>query len=80
MSLLGCKISEFVDYFGSLFTDGMSWDEYMKGGIHIDHKKPCASFDLTKAPQQKLCFHYTNLQPLWALDNLKKASKVYEDH
>lgn len=39
---------------------------------HIDHIKPCCSFDLTKADQQRECFHFTNLQPLWAKDNLRK--------
>lgn len=52
----------------------MTWDNY--GEWHIDHIKPCASFDLTCPIQQKLCFNYTNLQPLWAIDNLKKQHKL----
>lgn len=75
MELLGCTIDEFKSHFESLFTEGMSWDKYMEGGIHIDHKIPCISFDLTKEEEQKKCFHYTNLQPLWAIDNLKKGTK-----
>ena len=78
MNLLGCTIDEFKMYFESLFTDGMSWEKYMEGGIHIDHIKPCISFDLTKEEEQRKCFHYTNLQPLWAIDNLKKGTKIYE--
>lgn len=48
------------------------------GEWHIDHIKPCASFDLTDPEEQKECFHYTNLQPLWAKDNLNKGAK-YDD-
>ena len=51
----------------------MSWDNY--GKWHIDHVRPCSSFDLTDAKQQEECFHYTNLQPLWAAENLQKGSK-----
>ena len=58
------------------FVDGMNWNNYGKNGWHIDHIKPCASFDLTDPKQQKICFHYTNLQPLWAIDNLIKHSKL----
>jgi FKBP-type peptidyl-prolyl cis-trans isomerase len=75
MNLLGCTIDEFKIHFESLFIDGMTWDKYMEGGIHIDHKIPCIAFDLTDIGQQKKCFHYSNLQPLWAIDNLKKGVK-----
>lgn len=54
----------------------MNWTEYEKGNIHIDHIIPCAIFDLRKEEAQKKCFHYTNLQPLWKADNLKKAAKI----
>lgn len=47
-----------------------------KHGWHVDHIIPCSSFDLTDIKQQKICFHYTNLQPLWAIDNLKKSNKI----
>lgn len=75
MDLIGCPIEVLIDHIQSLFTVGMSWDLVMTGRIHIDHKKPCASFDLADPEQQKLCFHYSNLQPLWALDNLRKQDK-----
>lgn len=75
MQLLGCTIEEFIKHFENLFKDGMNWTAYMNGEIHIDHIKPCASFDLTKEEEQRICFHYKNLQPLWELDNLKKGSR-----
>jgi len=51
----------------------MNWSNY--GKWHIDHIKSCASFDLSKKSEQKKCFHYTNLQPLWAEENIKKGGK-----
>lgn len=63
-------------YLESQFLPGMTWENHSPDGWHIDHKKPCSSFDLTDPEQQKACFHYTNLQPLWATDNLSKGKKV----
>jgi hypothetical protein len=71
--LLGCSMDECRHHLEKQFTAGMTWDNHGKHGWHIDHIKPCASFDLTDIEQQKQCFHYTNLQPLWAEDNLKKG-------
>jgi len=76
IDLLGCTIGELKIHLESQFTDGMNWDNYGKYGWHIDHIKPCASFDLTDPEEQKKCFHYSNLQPLWWIDNLKKGSKI----
>ena len=75
--LIGCTIKELRIYLESLFQEGMTWENYGKGGWHVDHIKPCAAFDLTDSIQQNICFHYTNLQPLWAIDNLSKNS-IYE--
>jgi hypothetical protein len=47
----------------------------MCGKIHLDHKKPCALFDLSNPEHQKLCFHFSNIGPLWWLDNIKKGDK-----
>ena len=71
--LVGCTWQELRDYLQSFFADGMSWENM--GQWHIDHIRPCASFDLTEPEQQKECFHYTNLQPLWAEDNRTKSDK-----
>ena len=74
--LLGCTYEEARLHLESQFTDGMSWDNYGLHGWHIDHIIPCASFDLSDPDQQRQCFHYTNLQPLWAEDNLRKSDKI----
>jgi len=77
MNLIGCSIYELLQHLENQFTDGMSWDNY--GKWHIDHIKPCASFDLTNPEEQKKCFHYSNLQPLWAADNIRKSDKVLDN-
>ena len=74
INFLGCSPTFLKTYIESQFKDGMSWGNY--GQWHIDHIKPCASFDLSKPEEQRKCFHYTNLQPLWAKDNLSKGDKV----
>lgn len=66
IDLLGCSINFLKNYLESKFTQGMTWENRGNNGWHIDHIKPCASFDLSDPEQQKRCFHYTNLQPLWA--------------
>jgi hypothetical protein len=76
MELIGCTIDELKLHLEKQFTTGMSWDTYCYKGWHIDHIIPCASFDLTDPVQQKKCFHYTNLQPLWWDDNISKGAKV----
>lgn len=54
----------------------MSWDNYGLTGWHIDHIIPCYNFDLTNPVEQALCFHYSNLQPLWAEKNLSKNKRL----
>ena len=76
MELLGCNIQEAKEHLEKQFKDGMSWENYGYNGWHIDHIMPCASFDLTDPEQQKKCFHYTNLQPLWASENMSKGAKI----
>lgn len=73
LDLLGCSIDELKMYLEQKFIDGMNWENY--GQWHIDHIKPCCRFDLTDFEQQKECFHYSNLQPLWAKDNITKNGK-----
>lgn len=73
MDLLGCSIDFFRLHLESLFQEGMTWENRGFYGWHIDHIRPCSSFDFTDPEQQRECFHYTNLQPLWAHDNLVKS-------
>jgi hypothetical protein len=75
MELMGCSWDELKTHLESQFTGKMSWGNYGLRGWHIDHIKPCAKFDLTLDSEQKKCFHYTNLQPLWAEDNWAKGDK-----
>ena len=76
IDLLGCSIVELKAHLEAKFTDGMSWENY--GEWHVDHIKPCASFEnLGTCPkQQRECFHYSNLQPLWATENRQKYSNA----
>jgi len=75
---LGCCKEEFIEYFQSKFKENMSWNNH--GKWHIDHIKPCALFNLLDEEEQKKCFHYTNLQPLWASENLSKGCKYVNDN
>lgn len=76
MNLTGCTIEELRAHLESRFADGMNWENYGRNGWHIDHIKPCSSFDMLQESVQKKCFHFTNLQPLWWRDNLRKSDKV----
>ena len=72
---LGCSREEFVKYFESLFTEGMTWEAVYSGKIHIDHIIPVSTAE-TEEDLIRLS-HYTNLQPLWAEENLKKGNNVH---
>lgn len=69
---LGCSISELKLHLESKFQPGMSWDNY--GDWHIDHIEALVKFDLTDRDQFLEVCHYTNLQPLWARENLMKGA------
>tara|TARA_B100002019_G_C21162377_1_gene543990 strand:- start:73 stop:1026 length:954 start_codon:yes stop_codon:yes gene_type:complete len=73
INLTGCDLAFLKGYLEAKFTEGMTWENH--GKWHIDHIVPCCSFNLEDAEEQKKCFHYTNLQPLWARDNLVKGGK-----
>lgn len=73
MELLGCNVAQFLAHIEGQFLPGMSWENRQLW--HLDHRTPCAAFDLTQRAQLAACFHYTNYQPLWALDNMRKGAK-----
>jgi len=73
MKLVGCSIQDFRLHLEKQFKLGMSWSN--QGLWHIDHIQPCKSFDLRKPAEQKKCFHYNNLQPLWAKENISKGAR-----
>lgn len=75
LNYLGCSIEEARIHIEKQFTKGMNWNNHGNYGWHIDHIKPCSKFDLTNEEEQKECFNYKNLQPLWAKDNLSKGNK-----
>ena len=75
--LLGCTFEKARKHIQEQFIQGMTWGNHGNGPNkwHIDHIRPCAYFDFTNPTHQKMCFHYTNLQPLWSTDNIRKRDK-----
>ena len=71
MDLVGCSIEFLVDYLEKTKVEGKDYSD-----AHIDHIRPCASFDLTDPEQQRECFRYTNLQWLPAMENISKGAKL----
>lgn len=69
--LVGCSPTDLRAHLESLFLPGMSWGN--RHLWHVDHRKALATFDLTKIDQQRAAFHFSNLQPLWATDNIRKG-------
>jgi hypothetical protein len=72
--LIGCSWSQLKLHIEQRFSPGMSWGNY--GYWHIDHILPCDSFDLSNPAELRKCFHFSNLQPLWAAENISKSNKV----
>src|ERR1035437_1582369 len=73
LKLCGCSADFLKSHIESQFNAGMSWDNYGIRGWHIDHKIPVSFFDLSNTEDQKKCFHYTNMQPLWGVENIRKG-------
>lgn len=78
IQLLGCSISYLKEFLEGKFKEGMNWENH--GEWHIDHIRPCVLFNLLDEEEQKKCFHYTNLQPLWAIENLSKGCKYIDEN
>jgi len=73
--LLGMNIDQFWNHLESKFKPGMTKENHGKIW-HIDHIIPCAAFDQSNPEDQKVCWHYTNLQPLFVHENLSKGAKI----
>lgn len=79
---IGCTPSELRQYLESKFLDGMSWENYgnpsgdHSSGWHIDHIIPLSSFDFSVEENIYVAWHYSNLRPLWGLDNLRKSNRI----
>lgn len=71
--LLGMSVPKFKSWIATQFTESMSWDNYGYSTWHLDHIRPCASFDLTDPAQQLLCFNWRNQRPLQASLNMTKS-------
>lgn len=76
IELLGCTIDVARKHIESQFKEGMSWSNHGMATWHIDHIIPLAKFNLTNYEEQKKAFHFTNLQPLFASDNLSKNCRT----
>lgn len=73
---LGCTVEALRDHLEKQFMPGMNWNNWNRTGWHIDHIRPLAKFDLTDPVQLAEACNYSNLQPLWARDNLRKGKRV----
>ena len=73
MELIGCTIEELRKHIESKFEPWMTWENH--GLWDLDHIKACAKFNLTDPVQQRICFHWSNLQPLEHIANIKKGAK-----
>jgi hypothetical protein len=82
MELLGCTREHFMAHIERQFKRGMTWDNHGvgEGKWNLDHIQACASFDLTRADHQRICFHWTNIRPMWAIDNIKKGDSMTHPH
>lgn len=74
LEYLGCSIAEFKAHIESQWQEGMTWENHSKDGWHIDHIKPLDWF-IKNSDDPWQANHYTNLQPLWAEENLSKSNK-----
>lgn len=75
VELVGCSPDALMHHLQSRFKKGMAWNNYGTEW-HIDHIVPCSKFNLIDPAEQKRCFHFSNLRPLWAKDNLKKSDTI----
>ena len=78
VSDLGCSVPEFRKYIESQFSEGMTWQNY--GEWHLDHIVPLSKFNLQDRQQFLIACNYSNMQPMWSNDNLKKHDTSILDY
>jgi len=76
MELLGCSRKQLRKHLSAQFTEGMTLENYGADGWVIDHIIPVSHFDHKDQKQVEVCWHYTNMQPLWDRDNLIKSDML----
>jgi hypothetical protein len=74
ITMVGMTPIQLRQYLESLFTDGMSWDNYERRGWHVDHDIPMHAFDKSNPIQQLACSYYKNLRPMWGRPNIQKGA------
>jgi hypothetical protein len=79
LEITGCSLADFKKHFESLFTEGMTWELFYQGKIHIDHIIPLDAFNMKNPLHQRASFHRSNLQPLWRKSNLEKSFKYKQE-
>lgn len=80
VSDLGCSLGFLMQWLEEQFQPGMTWDNYGEGSYQwsLDHIKPLSSYDLTNRADFLAACHFTNLQPLWHIDNLRKSDNLID--
>jgi hypothetical protein len=78
LNYVGCNLQDLQNHLQSTFKEGMSWGNYGKEW-HIDQIIPCSAWKLSNENELKMCFHYTNLQALWASDNIYKKDNFDQE-
>lgn len=74
--IIGCNYETLKKHIESKFTEGQTWEKLLNAELHLDHIIPCDAYDLTKESEQRKCFSYRNIQPLWETHNLSKLAKI----
>lgn len=74
--LLGCTFQDCLEYLSSILPRGMDRSDLFTNRVHLDHHVPCVLFNLADPEEQRACFNYRNLRPLWAKDNLTKHATI----
>ena len=75
--MVGCTPEFLKEYLEKKFKPGMTWQNHTRTGWHIDHKIPLSSAKTPEAVEKLM--HYTNLQPLWSVENIRKSNKILPD-